>query len=201
MARPGAAGSNVHSISVEGAHTYSSTEVRAAAQSVMGQPLARLDTGALRGRLEAIPSVEHADVARAWPRGVRVVVVERRPVAAIHGVNGWQLVDRHGVVFATVRHRPGGAVQLAVTTPGRTDPSTRSALAVIGSLPPRVRHQLIGVAAESQDGVQLRLKHGTTVIWGGPEGSRRKGAALAALLGRPAGTYDVSTPGLVTTRP
>jgi cell division protein FtsQ len=190
----------VHGVTVDGAGRFSATDVEAVVQSAVGDPMLTVDTGALEGRIAAIPAVARVDVTRAWPRGLRVVVVERRAVAATRGVEGWRLLDAHGIAFGTVAHRPDDVPRLNVVNPGADDPTTRSALAVVRGLPDRVRRHLVEVSASSADDVRLSLKHGITVVWGGPDHAQRKGAALAALLGRPAAIYDVSTPGLVTTR-
>lgn len=190
----------VHSVTVVGADEATAAQIRQLAQSVVGDPMLTADLGSLRHRIAAVPVVQDVDVSRSWPRGVRIHVVERTPVAAVPSAGEWQLIDRSGVPFHTVSERPDGLLVVRVQTPGAADPATHAALSVIRSLPARVRRQLVRVTALSEDGVRLKLQHGVTVIWGGPAGSARKGEALAALLHRHAAVYDVSTPGMVTTR-
>lgn len=189
----------VHKVSVTGARA-SAGQVDSLTQSVIGDPMVTADLGALRRSIAAVPAVAAVGVTRSWPNTIRVHITERTAVAAVPTGDGtWQLVDRTGVPFATATTRPADLLVLRVSTPGADDPATRSALAVVRSLPPKVLNRLVQVSALSEDGVRLRLRHGITVVWGGPAGSARKGAALAALLHRHAKVYDVSTPGLVTT--
>ena len=56
------------------------------------------------------------------------------------------------------------------------------------------------MGADSADDVTFRLARGATVVWGSAADGADKLAALAALLRRPATTYDVSTPGIAVTR-
>ena len=56
------------------------------------------------------------------------------------------------------------------------------------------------MTAGAPDAVRLQLRGGATVAWGDPRDVTQKAILLQALLRRPAAVYDVSTPGVVTTR-
>ena len=57
-------------VSVAGTDVLAPVEVREAAAVPIGQPLARLDLDAVRGRVGALPEVKSVRVTRAWPHGV-----------------------------------------------------------------------------------------------------------------------------------
>ena len=89
-------------------------------------PMLDVDPGAAAARLEQLPWVSTATVSRQWPDGVRITVVERTPVAAVHTAppaQPWALVDRTGRVLGDVAAPPAGLVQLVVPVvpglPGR----------------------------------------------------------------------------------
>jgi cell division protein FtsQ len=56
------------------------------------------------------------------------------------------------------------------------------------------------VRAPSPEQVTLVLRDGRQVLWGGPVDGATKASAVLALIGMPGHVYDVSAPGVVTTR-
>ncbi len=52
-----------------------------------------------RAQIEQIPWVERANVARLWPDRIRVVIVERVPVAFVRTASGVSLVDASGQIL------------------------------------------------------------------------------------------------------
>lgn len=190
----------VRTVTVVGVHRLTAAQVKAAAGVPLGHPLATLDVGGIQRRVAALAPVASVAVSREWPHGVRIAVRERTPFAEIRTPHGMELLDRSGVVFATV---PAGAVRLptvSVSSPGPRDPATRAALDVLAALPPSIRHRVRLVSAPGPSSVQLSLTGGDTVVWGDASQSARKAEVLAALLKRPGHIYDVSTPDIVTVR-
>ena len=169
----------------------------------LGEPLIRLDTGAVRDRVEAVQQVETARVERRWPATVRIVVRERTPIAAVQHDNRFLQVDRYGVTVLTSAARPRGLPSLTVANPVQTDPSLRAGLAVIRVLPPWISHRVASVEASSPEAVTLRLKEGIAIVWGAPERTPDKLRLLYGLLSttprRGIKTIDVSSPEVVTT--
>jgi cell division protein FtsQ len=190
-------------IDVVGARLVPRDRVLAAAGVRLGEPLVRLDTGAVRHRLEAVREIETARVERRWPATVRIVIREREPIAAVPQGNRFLQIDRYGVTVLTSAARPRGLPSLTVPGPAQSDPSLRAGLAVIRSLPPWIAHRVAGVEARSPESVMLRLEEGITIVWGAPERTRDKLRLLWGLLGdtghRAAKTIDVSSPEVVTT--
>lgn len=206
-------------VEVSGTHRLTNAQVVAAAHVPMGTPLARIDVDAVGARVGRLPLVAGVTVHRAWPHTVRVEVRERVPVAVVNRQDRWWLVDRTAVVVATERERPAELPKLAVDRPEPDDPTTRTALDVIGTLDGSLGDDVVKVSASSPDGVRLRVvvgsgdagkharrngRHGTkfTVVWGNAERTAKKARVLAALRkAKPhASVYDVSTPGVATVR-
>ncbi|HZB47744.1 MAG TPA: FtsQ-type POTRA domain-containing protein, partial [Mycobacteriales bacterium] len=175
-------------------------DVRAAAAVRPGEPLARVDTGAVADRVRALPGVARVAVTRSWPGTLRVAVTERTGVAVLPRGGATWLIDAGGVVFQRLAVRPSGVPRLSVAHAGPADPATRAALSALTALPPALARQVLVVAAPTPDSVTLTLTGSRTVMWGGSEESAAKARVLPAVLGRPGRHYDVSTPSVVTVR-
>jgi cell division protein FtsQ len=193
----------VRNIDVVGERLVPRDRVLAVARVRLGEPLIRLDTDVVRGRLETVQEVETVRVERRWPTTVRIVVRERTPVVAVQHDNRFLQIDRYGVTVVTSAARPRGLPALAVANPVQTDPALRAGLAVMRELPPWFARRVASVEAPSQEAVTLRLKEGIAVVWGAPERGTDKLRLLRGLLtGSPQRgikTIDVSSPEVVTT--
>jgi cell division protein FtsQ len=190
-------------IDVVGEHLVPRDRILTVARIRLGEPLIRLDTVAVRDRVEAVQEVETARVERRWPATVRIVIRERTPIAAVQQDNRFLQIDRYGVTVLTSAARPRGLPALTVASPAQTDPSLRAGLTVIRSLPPWLSHRLASVDARSPEAVTLRLHEGVILVWGAPERAPDKLRLLRGLLSNPqrraTKTIDVSSPEVVTT--
>jgi cell division protein FtsQ len=191
----------VRTVTVTGARSVPAADVIAAAAVPRGQPLARVNTGAVAQRVGAIPGVARVAVTRAWPSKVRIAITERLGVAVVRRDGVPWLIDGGGVVFQRLTTGPGRLPTVDVSAAGPDDPATRAALAALAALSPAVRAQVRTVAAPTRDDVRLTLSADRTVVWGDAGEAAAKAEALQALLSRPGHTYDVSTPNVVTVRP
>jgi cell division protein FtsQ len=189
----------VRQVRVTGTSLVPESEVLAAAGVAPGTPLARVDTGAVAARVDALPPVASAEVSRSWPGTLVIAVTERVAVATVAGPAGFGVLDAGGFVFRTVPQRPAGVPLLEVSTPGPSDPNTRAALRVLAALTPQLREQLTSVSAATPSQVRLALAGGRVVIWGDTEQSDLKARVATTLLGRPGKTIDVSAPDVATT--
>jgi cell division protein FtsQ len=190
-------------IDVVGTRMVSRDRVLAVARVRLGEPLIRLNTGAVRDRVEAVQEVETARVERRWPATVRIVVRERTPIAAVQQDNRFLQIDRYGVTVLTSAARPRDLPSLSVASPVQSDPALRAGLSVIRALPPWISQRVASVEAPSPEAVTLRLEEGITIIWGAPERAPDKLRLLRGLLSttqqRGTKTIDVSSPEVVTT--
>jgi cell division protein FtsQ len=183
----------LRTVRVEGAHQISSAQVVAAAHIPPGTPLARIDLGAVRSRVEAIPSVASATVSRSWPHTLLVRITERQPIAVVHRGGAWWEMDQTAKLFA--KAGPRAADQPIVELKGHAGPETLRAVAsVLGTLPHPLLVQTRRVTAASLDSITLVLKNASLVRWGDARDSVEKASVLDALLHHKAHVYDVSIP-------
>lgn len=194
----------VRHIDVVGEKLVPRDRVLSVARVRLGAPLVRLDTTAVRDRVEGVQEVETAKVERRWPGTVRIVLRERTPVVAVQRDNGFLQIDRYGVTVVTSSARPRGLPTLAVANPAQTDPALRAGLGVLHELPTWLHRKVASLEAPSPESVTLHLRGGTSVVWGAPERAKEKNRLLRGLLAdspqRGVKTIDVSSPEVVTTR-
>jgi cell division protein FtsQ len=192
----------VEEVTVHGTSRLSVAEVLDAAAVQGGESLFGLDPDEVARRVERLPAVASVDVSRDWPHRVVITVTERRPVAVVTEDGRSTLLDETGVAFARVARPPAGLVPVTLDAPvvaaGADD--ARAAMAVLGSLPARVRSQVAEMHAASPESVSFELRNGRRVVWGSAADGDRKSTVLLALLHRDATVYDVSTPEVVVTR-
>lgn len=92
----------VASMEVEGVRRLSPEAIARAAGIAPGTNLFRVDPPAVAARLESLPGVRRADVIRAWPNRVTILVEERRPFTLVHaGRLHW--IDEDGVPMGEER--------------------------------------------------------------------------------------------------
>jgi cell division protein FtsQ len=190
----------VRTVAVTGARALATDDIRAAARVDRGEPLARVDTGAVADRVRSLAGVSRVAVTRSWPSTLRIAVTERIGLAVLPRDGATWLIDADGVVFQRLTVRPKGLPRLAVAAPGPGDRATIAALDALTVLPAGIARQVLVVTARTPDSVALTLTGGRTVVWGGDDDAAAKARVLPALLTRPGTVYDVSTPTVVTVR-
>jgi cell division protein FtsQ len=198
-------------ITVVGSVHTPARQVVAAAGLADHPPLIDVGAAAVAG-IERLPWVAHATVSREWPDGVRIVVSERVPVAAVAQVpaaQSWAIVDRHARMLARRAVPPAGLVRIvgagAPGPPGTEVRGLGAALRVAATLPPAFVHQ---VAAEREDragDVTLQLTSGLTVYLGSTQQLHAKYEDVAAILAgatlAPGSEIDVAAPATPVVKP
>jgi len=186
-------------VEVRGGEVLSAAEVTEVAAVPLGGPLADADLEAVRLRVGSLALVEEVEVTRSWPDTVVVDVVERVPVAAVGVGAELRGLDDEGTVLAPV---DGGSDLPRVETSREVgSEALAEAAGVVGALPEDLAAAVDHVEVETVDQITLELRGGGLVRWGSAEQSEQKAEVLAALLQQAAATeYDVSVPGLPTTR-
>jgi cell division protein FtsQ len=187
-------------VTVTGAHTLTADQVRTAAAISNGAPLIRLDTAAVRRRIEALPDVAAASVSVAYPSTVRIRITERVPVGYLTAAGGFALVDATGLQYRTVAVAPAGLPRFTLPTGASIVSTGRAVADVAAALSTAVRAQLVQVSADSPQSITLVLRDGRTVLWGSSERNEQKAALLPALLTQPGQHFDVSNPDFVIAR-
>jgi len=189
----------VDGVRVSGADTVPVATIENVAEAPMGTPLAKVDLRAIADRVRTIPAVADAQVTRAWPDKVVIVVTERIAVVVVTDGARFELVDATGTTFKTVSTRPAGLPEAKVTGT-RRDVTIRSLVTVSAALPDTLRAQVRSISAASQDSITLNLGSGVKVVWGSSDDSARKAQVLSVLMKRKAKVYDVSAPDLPVTK-
>ena len=190
----------VKGVQVTGATTAGTTEIRSAAKVPSGEPLARVDLGQIRARVEALAVVRSADVSREWPDQVLIQVHERTAVAVVEIGGRLRGMDGDGVIFRDYRQAPPGLPHVQTTTDTPSD-ALQEAAHVVSSLPADLAQKVDHVEVETVDQISLVLRDGRVVRWGSADESSLKAEVIAALLqAKQAHEYDVSVPGQPTTR-
>lgn len=177
----------VKGVDVVGARSTPVADVVHAA-GLKGHP-AMIDVGAARVErlVERLPWVERAQLSRRWPSRVRIVVVERRPVAKVPtSDHRMALVDRTGRVLAVVDVTPPHLPALGnVSAPGPAGsrlPDADDQLGVAAALPPDLRERVTDIATVAGGNVEMALSTTTVVRLGPAEELSRKMAALLTVL-------------------
>jgi cell division protein FtsQ len=186
-------------VDVTGTSTLGDGRIERAADVPTGTPLARLDLGAIRARVEGITAVRSAAVSRSWPHTVHIEVTERTAIAVIDQGNGLRGLDDQGVLFGHYATRPK-RMPLVNAPPGTPAEALAEGGRVIGSLPAGIASRVETVEVGSVDKIQLVLGNGRRIMWGSADDSGQKAEVLAVLLRRPGQQIDVSVPGRPTTR-
>jgi cell division protein FtsQ len=179
----------LQSVAVSGARGAVEADVRAALRPLDGESLVTVDTDTVERQLSALPSVRGARVDRAFPHGLRVVVVPERPVAVLRsGRAAWVLSGSgrviRGIESNTNRRLPRIWLAAgAVFEPGATlaIPAASKALRAIASLPAQFPVQ-VRTARTAGDSVVLALSIGMEVRLGSADDLDAKVASAAAVL-------------------
>jgi len=198
-----------HTTVLGAVHTPEGAVVKAAGLSGH-PPLVDVDPGAAARRVEQLPWVARAVVARHWPDAVTVTVTERVPLGAVaRSGGGGAEVDAAGHVLAWTTGAPTGLVLVVPVAPG--PPGTvlpaaaRPALLVGANLPASVAAHVRRVVMGPGGSVTLDLGGGVTAVLGGTDGLRAKLEALASVLAAAAprgpAVIDVTVPDQPTVGP
>ncbi len=188
----------VQVVEVEGARTLGDAEVRDVAAVPDGEPLARVDLGAIEARVEALAVVRSAEVTRQWPDGVLISLEERVAIAVVEIGGRIRGMDADGVVFRDYDKAPPGLPRVRTVAETRND-ALQEAARVVAALPGDISSRVDYVLVATIDQIELVLRDGRTVTWGSAENSEQKAAVLVRLLEQPAKHYDVSVPSNATT--
>jgi cell division protein FtsQ len=189
----------VAGVRVSGADTVPVATIEQQAAAPVGTPLAKVDLRSIADRVRTIPAVADAQVTRAWPHRIVIVVTERVPVVVVTDGSRFELVDATGTTFKTMPDRPAGLPEAKVTGT-RRDVTIRSLVTVSAALPDTLRAQVESISAASPDSITLNLSSGVKVVWGSSDDSERKAEVLSVLMKRKAKVYDVSAPDLPVTK-
>jgi cell division protein FtsQ len=187
-------------VRVTGVHLLTADQVREAAGIGAGEPLVRIDTGAVAHRVEALREVASARVRLSYPNTVTIEVTERVPIGYVGSGSGFALVDSGGVQFRSVS-RPPARLPLFSVPSGSAAPAAAQAEAIVAeALPRSLRGKVASIQAFDATAITVVLTDHRIVHWGSADDSARKAQLLAAVITRPGTVFDVSDPTQVVVR-
>lgn len=179
----------VRTITVSGATVVKVSDILQRADVPIGTPLARVDVGEVRTRLERLPRVSSVTVRRGWPHTLVIIVREYTPVAVTLRSGNWFVVDPSGVPFM-----PAGKSTTLPQVQGSDNASRAAAIEVARVLPRGISRYVVLTRARRPDEVQLLLSDKTVVVWGDTSQTASKTQVLLRLMPVQAKKYDVSVP-------
>lgn len=198
---------DVDHLRVQGARNVTTDAVIAAADVHRGDALLRVDTGAVRERVEALPWVARAEVGRDLPGTLRIVVHEHEPVAFVHRDDGTVgLLAANGRLVADADAPPPGAVEVVgLRRPPAVGEivSPPDAPGIVTRLPGALARRVVAIDL-GDDGLALDIDGGGEVRLGSLDDVDAKAAAAVAVLERlgdaPFAYVDVRVPQSPTVR-
>lgn len=194
---------SVREIRVEGTQRLDQAELTAALDDLRGRPLALVTQQDVGARVAGFVLVQ-SYASRAQPPGALVVrITERQAIGALPADGGYAVYDAARVELWRSPAEPADVPALEVDG-GLGGTAFDAAAGVSLALPAEFRATVQRVTARTRDDVELVLRTGAIVRWGGAEHSARKAEVLLALMaatrGQPIKSYDVSSPESPVTR-
>jgi cell division protein FtsQ len=191
----------VRHVEVVGVPEAEVAAIRAMAQVPLGEPLARVDSGAVAARVAERATVADVSIERSWPSTLVIHASPRQPFLVVKNPQGQlQVVDETGMAYAQVSTPPRGVPTVnAATTAALSRDALAAAVSVLKALPAATQKRVTNITVSSANLVTLRIGR-TSVVWGGIEEPERKVAIMTALLASRPTLIDVSAPSTPVTR-
>ncbi len=191
----------IKTIRIEGRNLTPEEDLAKALGTSVGQPIFGFSVSAARDRIDALPFIDHATVARHMPDTVIVKIVERSPIAVWQDHGQFILINRagervpdqglegkNGQAFIKLPLVVGEGANLAAAT--LTDALTAN---------PAVKDFVVAAVRVGQRRWNLTLRDGATVLL--PEGQEQAALARLAqyqaqfrLMERPVVSIDMRLP-------
>jgi cell division protein FtsQ len=206
---------SVRVVKVSGLHPRTSDTAIIAAAGLGGHPpMISVSLGGTAHRVEALPYIASATVARHWPDGITISVTERAPVVQMAGpTTSWSVLDGFGRTLQVEAAQVPALVVLIVHTAtggvppapvGKSLPPTADAgLKVARSLPKAFAAQVVSLTVAPDNTISMALNSGITVLLGTDTDLPTKYEDVATILDHetlhPTSTIDVTVPQSPTT--
>ena len=175
---------DVDRVGIDGVGHTTAADVRRVAGISPGDTMVGVDVGGAAARVEDLPWVEEATVARRWPGTVEIHVTEREPLAMLEVAGGRvALVDDDGRVLEVTRQPPAGLPEVTgvrgrIAEGDELGRATRDALAILRAL----RERLPGVVASVSSDLDAALAAGGEIRFGSTEDLDDKIVAVETVL-------------------
>ena len=188
----------VKTIDIIGTNRVSESEIRKDLKFLIGKPLPQVTSDEIAAKLSNYQLIDSVSAVSMPPNTLRVVVIERSPIAivAINGVN--YLYDPAGVQLGRA-----GASDSLPTIQNAGNPTTsktfKLAIDVLLKIPVKLLPEVSTISATSKDSVFLTLRtKNQKILWGDDSQPGLKAKVLGALMDHYARqwgiTFDVSSP-------
>jgi cell division protein FtsQ len=151
------AGFKVENINLEGHKFTDIADITKALNVKSGDPILGISLADIRARLEAIPRVKYAEVARILPNELDVHIVERAPAAIWQNEGKLHLIDQDGVVMEYID--PAQYKQLLLVV-GEDAPSHAHALLETLALEPELYQEITAAVWVGERRWNIRFKNG-----------------------------------------
>ena len=171
----------VQNFSIRGQHNTSAEDIQSATHISIGANLMRIDAPSAAHSVAQLPWVDKATVTREFPNTVDVEVQERTAALYVKRDDGEHLIDEKG-------------------TNEDDQKLFADAISVLKSLDDTSRAAVARIKAPSQYEFSLITHDDREIYWGAPENNHDKAVATKTVLQREGAYWNVSAPGLVTTR-
>jgi cell division protein FtsQ len=158
---------DVDRVIVSGAHETDRADVLRAARIQPGDSMVDVDAAGAAARVERLPWVGEAGVARRWPGTVEIALTEREPAALVTlAPDRRALVDAAGWVLAVTSDPPAGLAELTGVGDGiaegdRLSQAGRDGLLVLSAMHERLPGVVVAVSTELDaalaDGGEIRF--------------------------------------------
>lgn len=150
-------GFRLKDVYLEGRSFTPLAEVNEALGVKQGEPILAISLDEMRKRLEAIPRVKYAEVARVLPDQLHIRLMERAPVAVWQNLGKLKLIDPDGVVmeYADLKKYP----QLMLVVGEDAPRHTRALLSALAA-EPQMYKQVVAAVRVGERRWNLRFKNG-----------------------------------------
>ncbi len=177
----------VHQVDVSGYTRDDSAQLVQALESAAGDGTVIVPATAEMRRVAArFPWVESISVSRTWPRGLKVDVVQARPVAVVSFGGAAAMVSASGRVLGPVEpSRRLGTLRLRAAPPGAggaVPAQERAMLDLLSASPPKVAARIQDLQVDRAGRVTAALADGPPLRLGAPERMAAKAKALRLML-------------------
>jgi cell division protein FtsQ len=191
----------VRRVDVVGVPTSEVPAIRALADVRLGQPLARVDDGAVAHRVRQRATLADVSIERSWPSTLVIHASPRVPFLVVKNPQGQlHVVDANGIAYTRVDAAPKGVPMVnAANKEGLTRDALQAAVSVVRVLPASLQKRVSNVTVTGANLVTLRIG-ATTVVWGGVAEPEKKLEIMTALLKDKPRLIDVSAPDTPVTR-
>lgn len=176
----------VQKVTVTGIDTADGTSVRAKlTAAARHMTTLHVDASALRRAVADEPIVQSLTVRADFPHGLKISVVQNRPVALLVA-NGRQVaVAPDGTILDASKVEDGLPIVRVGVLPSSSrmpDGPARDRVAVAAAAPSRLLPRVASISIEHGRGAVAQLQHGPVVIFGQADALDRKWLAAAAVL-------------------